>query len=76
MTTQLGEAQVPIRATTDKLDSDLARARGKVNGALKKLAGGLQTVGVGALGLGGAAVGAIGGIGAAIAKVTWSRTRR
>jgi len=70
MPTQLGEAQVPIRATTDKLDSDLARARGKVSGALKKLAGGLRTVGVGALGVGGAAIGAIAGIGAAIAKIT------
>jgi hypothetical protein len=32
---QLGEAFVSIRATLDKLDGDLAQARGKVEGAMK-----------------------------------------
>jgi hypothetical protein len=32
---QLGEAFVPIRATLDKLDGDLAQARSKVEGAMK-----------------------------------------
>jgi len=32
---QLGEAFVPIRATLDKLDGDLAQARNKVGGAVK-----------------------------------------
>ena len=67
--TQLGEAQIPIRATTDKLDSDLAGARGKVQGALSKLAGGLQGVGKTVLGAGGVAIGVIAGIGAAIGKL-------
>ena len=34
---QLGEAFVPIRATLDKLDGDLAQARNKVGGALKNI---------------------------------------
>ena len=42
---ELGEAFVPIRATLDKLDSDLAGARGKIDGALKKIGGSLQKLG-------------------------------
>ena len=37
MSTQLGEAFVPIRATLDKLDGDLAQARSKVGGAMKSI---------------------------------------
>lgn len=39
MGTQLGEAFIPIRATLDKLDGDLASARGKVEGAISKITG-------------------------------------
>ena len=45
-TTKLGTAQIPIRATLDELDNDLAGARGKVEGAL----GGIADLGVIALG--------------------------
>src|SRR4030042_3325825 len=37
MSTPLGEAFVPIRATLDKLDGDLAQARSKVGGAMKSI---------------------------------------
>ncbi|NUM48738.1 MAG: hypothetical protein HUU38_28865, partial [Anaerolineales bacterium] len=37
MSSQLGEAFVPIRATLDKLDADLAGARKKIEGATGKL---------------------------------------
>lgn len=53
MSSQLGEAFVPIRATLDKLDGDLAQARGKLDRALSGIGGmaakgfaGLQTVAV------------------------------
>lgn len=53
MSSQLGEAFVPIRATLDKLDGDLAQARGKLDKALGSIGGvaakgfaGLQTVAV------------------------------
>jgi len=72
MGTQLGEAFVPIRATLDKLDGDLAAARGKVEGAMGKIgqagkiafdniqkAGTIALVGIGAL-IG--AVGVLGGL--------------
>jgi len=67
--TQLGEAFVPIRATLDKLDGDLAAARGKIENALGAIGGNLQKIGTLALtGLAAAATTAataIVGIGAA-----------
>jgi hypothetical protein len=36
MSSQLGEAFVPIRATLDKLDKDMAQARNKIDSGLKK----------------------------------------
>lgn len=54
---QLGEAMVPIRATLDKLDSDLAGARSKIEGVL---AGAWQNVQkVGKVALAGIAVGTV-----------------
>lgn len=47
--TQLGEAFVPIRATLDKLDADLAQARGKMEGVLGSVASNMQKVGTVAL---------------------------
>lgn len=69
MATQLGEAQIPIRATLDKLDADLEKARGKVGGVIEGIVGNVQKVGGIALGIGGAAVGAIAGIGAVLGKI-------
>ena len=77
----LGEAFVPIRATLDKLDSDLASARGKVEGAMSgiakiadKIGASVQAVGkIALVGLGaGLAVltGAITGV--AFASVSWA----
>lgn len=54
----LGQANVEIRATLDKLDGDLSRARGKIDGAL----GNLQKLGKVSLA---GVVGGIGAIGAA-----------
>lgn len=45
MAAELGEAFIPIRATLDKLDRDLADARGKVEGALSKIGGTVQKIG-------------------------------
>jgi hypothetical protein len=61
MSTQLGEATIPVRAVLDKLDGDLAAARGKVDGALGKI--GKSAASLGKLALGGALAGvaAIGG---------------
>lgn len=64
--TQLGEAFVPIRATMDKLDGDLAEARGRIEGALSGIAGGVQALG--GLALTGVAVGIV-AIGAALGTI-------
>jgi phage-related protein len=79
MSSQLGEAFVPIRATLDKLDKDLEQARGKVRGAIGRIGKiaegfgeGVQTAGKAALagmvGLGGAALAAAGGMAALAAN--------
>jgi len=52
--TTLGTAQIPIRATLDHLDKDLAGARSKVDGALDKIGGSIQNLGKVALGIGAA----------------------
>lgn len=65
--TVLGEAFIPIRATLDKLDGDLAAARGKVEGALGKI--GSVASGVGR-NLKAAGTLALGGIGAITAAAT------
>ena len=67
---QLGEAHVPIRATMDKLDGDLAKARSKIGASIDKIVGNLQTVGAVALSGVGVAAGVIAGVGAALSKVT------
>lgn len=65
--TELGEAFVPIRATLDKLDGDLAGAKSKIEKALGGLGEGLKTVGNVALGLGAAGFTALAaGIGLAL----------
>lgn len=45
MSSQLGEAFIPIRATMDKLDGDLSQARGKIQGALGNIQGTLASLG-------------------------------
>lgn len=45
MSTQLGEAFVPIRATLDKLDEDLAGARSRVEGAMSGIGQSVQAIG-------------------------------
>ena len=45
MSSQLGEAYVPIRATLDKLDGDLKQARSKIDGGLKQSGGAAGTFG-------------------------------
>ena len=67
--TQLGQANIPIRATLDQLDADLAGARSKVGRVIDGIVGNVQKVGGVALGIGGAALGAIGGIGAMVGKM-------
>lgn len=47
--TQLGEAFVPVRATMDKLDKDLAEAKGKINGAVGSIGESLKSIGTVAL---------------------------
>lgn len=69
MPTELGEAQIPIRAALDKLDADLAGARTKVEGAIQGIVGSVQTIGKTALGIGGVGIAAITGIGAAVGKM-------
>lgn len=64
--TTLGEAFVPIRATLEKLDGDLAEAKGKIQGALDGIGGGLQALG--GLALGGIVTG-IAAVGAALAGI-------
>ena len=63
--TTLGEAQVPVRVTTDRMDADLNAVRGKVTGALGKIGDRIKTsmqmIGRTALVAGGAALGAIAG---------------
>lgn len=65
MAAELGEAFVPIRATLDKLDGDLAAAKGKIQSALGGLGDGLQKAGglalAGAVGAATAALGALSG---------------
>jgi len=67
--TQLGQANIPIRATLDKLDSDLEGARTKVGRVIDGIVGNIQKVGGVALGIGGAAVAGIGAIGATVGKL-------
>lgn len=45
ITSELGQALIPIRATLDKLDGDMAEARGKVEGALGKIDESVQKLG-------------------------------
>ncbi len=63
--TTLGEAQVPVRVTTDRMDSDLNAVRGKVTGALGKISdkinASMQMIGRTALVAGGVAIAAIAG---------------
>lgn len=70
----LGRANVAIRATLEKLDSDLGDARGKVDSAISKIVAGagknFQALGTAALGGIGVATGAVTGLGAALAKIT------
>ncbi|MCJ7532263.1 MAG: phage tail tape measure protein, partial [Anaerolineales bacterium] len=77
----LGEAFVPIRATLDKLDSDLASARSKVEGAMSgiakiadKIGTSVQAVGkIALVGLGAGLAALTGAItGAAFASVSWA----
>jgi phage-related protein len=72
--TDLGRANVAVRATLEKLDGDLEGARGKVDSAISKIVDGagknFQALGVAALSGIGAATGAVAGLGAALAKVT------
>ena len=72
--TDLGRANVAVRATLDKLDGDLGDARGKVDSAISRIVSGagqsFQALGTAALGGIGVATGAITGLGAALAKVT------
>ena len=56
-TTTLGEAQVPIRATMEKLDGDLSAARSKIGAAVDAIGANLHTIGTAALAGIGAAVG-------------------
>jgi phage-related protein len=67
--TELGEAQIPIRGTLDKLDSDLAAARGKVESAISGIVSNVKKIGGVALGIGGAGLTAIAGVGAAVGKM-------
>lgn len=60
MSSQLGEAFVPIRADFDKFDKDLEGARGKLEGALGKFGGKLGAVLAGGLAIGLTAVVALG----------------
>lgn len=69
MASQLGEAQIPIRALLDKLDGDLDKARGKVEGSIGKIVGNIQKVGGVALAGIGLATGAIAGLGVGLAKL-------
>jgi len=70
----LGRANVAVRATLEKLDSDLEGAKGKVDSAISKIVAGagknFQALGTAALGGIGVATGAVAGLGAALAKVT------
>lgn len=61
--TTLGEAAIPIRAALDKLDQDLASAKGKVSSAIDGIVGNVQKVGSAAL----AGVGVVGGVATAAA---------
>ena len=55
--TTLGEAQVPIRATMEKLDGDLDAARSKIGAAVQAIGTNLHTIGTAALAGIGTAVG-------------------
>lgn len=50
MSSKLGEAFVPVRATLDKLDGDLKEAKSKIQGALDGIKSGVQNLGKIALG--------------------------
>ncbi len=74
MTTQLGEATIPIRAVLDKLDGDLAQARSKVENAMSgigRVASGigdsLKNVGIVALGALGIVTGTLTALGGVMA---------
>jgi len=71
---ELGRATIAIRATLDKLDGDLAEARGKTDSAIERIVGGagkaFQGLGTAALGGIAMATGAVLGLGAALAKIT------
>lgn len=57
--TQLGEAFVPIRATMDKLDRDLAQSKGKIEGSLGGVSKNVKALGAAAVaGIGVAAIAA------------------
>lgn len=70
----LGRANVAIRATLDKLDSDLGSARGKVDSAVRSMVSSagqnFQTLGTVALAGIGVATAAVAGLAAAIANIT------
>lgn len=69
----LGEAQVAIRATLDKLDGDLNNAKSKIGsvmGGVAKTLGGIGAAGFGAFGMAaGGAVTAIAGVGVALGNM-------
>lgn len=68
---KLGIAVVPIRATMDKLDSDLSEARGKVARATSRMSQTLKTIGKAAVvGIAGATV-AVAGLGTAMGKLAF-----
>ncbi len=73
-TANLGQANVAIRATLDKLDGDLSQARGRVNTAVGKMARGagksFRDLGAAALGGIGVATAAAAGLAATLAKIT------
>lgn len=65
----LGEAQVAIRASMDQLDKDLSSAKSKIGGALKTI-GGIGAAGLGAVATAGVGVvGAVAGIGVALGNM-------
>ncbi len=68
---QLGIAVIPIRATMDKLDSDLSAARGKIQKATGRMSKVLKTIGKAAVvGIAGATV-AVASLGAAMGKLAF-----
>jgi hypothetical protein len=72
--TTLGEAQIPIRATMEKLDSDLSAVKSKVGSAVSAIGLNLNTIGTTAIAGIGAAMGVITGGILAISKFTIDAT--